>query len=79
MGFAYSNLGKYQNAVECYEKALEIDPKHLNALFNMGIANVNLGNKNKALENFEAVKKIDSKNIEVKEYLLKLRKELKGK
>ena len=35
--------------------------------------------KNKALENFEMIQKFDPKNIEVKEYLLKLRKELKGK
>ena len=35
MGNSYSNLKKYKRAIECYEKAVEINPNHSKALNNL--------------------------------------------
>jgi tetratricopeptide (TPR) repeat protein len=37
-GLALNNLGKYNEAIEYYDKALQIDPKHADALYNKGLA-----------------------------------------
>ena len=35
---ALENLGKYGEAIEWYDKALEINPNHINSLSNKGLA-----------------------------------------
>ena len=37
-GLALKNLGKYQEAIEWYDKALKIDPNDIYALNNKGLA-----------------------------------------
>jgi len=41
-GISYKNLKEYQKALDCYDKVLQIDPNHTNALNNKGIAYNNL-------------------------------------
>ena len=35
-GLAYYNLEVYYKAIDCFDKALHIDQKYINALFNKG-------------------------------------------
>ena len=38
----FGNLKKYKEAIECYDKAIEINPKYVNAWFNKGASLINL-------------------------------------
>jgi len=42
MGFAYYNFKIFPKAIDCYDKVLQIDPKHTYALNNKGTAYYNL-------------------------------------
>jgi tetratricopeptide (TPR) repeat protein len=48
-------------AIKCYDKALEIDPKYANAWNNKGIFFNNLGRKDEALKAYEKALEIDQK------------------
>jgi len=52
-GLDLSEAGKYQEALECFEKAIEINPKEEIAWYNKGVALTNLGKHQEALECFE--------------------------
>ena len=54
-GLALGNLGKYQEAIEWYDKALKIDPNYVDALNNKGIALNNLGKYQEAIEWYDKV------------------------
>jgi len=58
-GTALVNLERYEDALEAYEKAIEIKPDYLSALNNKGTALRNLGKNEDALEAYE--KAIDIK------------------
>lgn len=59
MGLAYNDLKYYRKAVECYKKAIEIDPECATAWYNMGVANLQLGNETQAMECFKKSNQID--------------------
>jgi tetratricopeptide (TPR) repeat protein len=61
-GTALYNLGKHKEAMEYYDKALEIDPKNAMALSNKGSALYKLGKHNEAMEYFDKALEIDPKN-----------------
>lgn len=42
-GYSLSNLGKYTEAIECYDKAIEIDSKYKIAYYNKIFALRNSG------------------------------------
>ena len=50
MGLAYGSLGDYNKAIECYKKAVQLDPKYSHPWNNMGVAYYRLGNYPKAVE-----------------------------
>jgi tetratricopeptide (TPR) repeat protein len=54
-----SNQGKYQEAIEYYERALRIDPNHVNALNNKGVALANQGEYKEAIECYDKALEID--------------------
>ena len=56
------NLGKYQEAIEWYDKALKIDRNNL-ALNNKGLALNNLGKYQEAIEWYDKVLEIDPNNV----------------
>ena len=64
---ALEKLGKYEEAIECYDKILEIDPRALNAYHNKGVALEKLGRHEEAEKCFAKVKKVEAKRKEAEE------------
>ncbi|AKB43939.1 tetratricopeptide repeat protein [Methanosarcina vacuolata] len=62
-GLAFYKLGRYEEAIIAYEKALEIDHKHIDSWNNKGIALYCLGRYEEALQAYDQSLKIDSKSI----------------
>ena len=58
-GTALFNLGKYAEAMECYDKALEIDSRYVDAWYCKGIILNRLGKHQEAIECFDRAVKID--------------------
>ena len=58
--FSFS-LTKYEEALECFERAIEIDQKYAYAWINKGVSFYQLGKYNGALECFERAIEIDQK------------------
>jgi tetratricopeptide (TPR) repeat protein len=61
-GQSLVNLGKYQETIECYYKALEINSKDEQTLNNLGIVLNRLGRYNEAIECYDKVLKMNPKN-----------------
>jgi tetratricopeptide (TPR) repeat protein len=55
--------GEYEKAVECYDKVLEIDPKHTIALGNKGLALAKVGKYNEAIWSFDKVLEMDNDSV----------------
>ncbi|MDD4651255.1 MAG: tetratricopeptide repeat protein [Methanothrix sp.] len=58
-GFAYSSLGRYEEAISSYEQAIRIDPQLAEAWNNKGIALSNLGRHKEAIKAYEAAIKLE--------------------
>jgi len=50
LGIAYNDEGNYDKAIECYQKAITIDPDYADAYYNLGLAYKDKGNYDKAIE-----------------------------
>ncbi len=62
LGIAYGNKGEYNNAIEAYQKAVEINPKNDDPYNNMGIAYDEKGDYNNAMEAYQKVVEINPKD-----------------
>jgi tetratricopeptide (TPR) repeat protein len=58
-GVALKNLGKHNEAIECYDKAIKIDPNYALAWNNKDLALYNLGKYNESIECYDKAIKID--------------------
>lgn len=65
-GNAYLSLGNYQQAIEDFNKAIELDPNYAKAHNNRGLAYGSLGKYDLAIENFDAT--INLNNRESRAY-----------
>jgi len=63
-GSALENLGKHQEAIECYDKALEINPRLAEAWNNKGLALDNLGKYEEAIDCYDKTLKINPRFAE---------------
>jgi tetratricopeptide (TPR) repeat protein len=61
-GNSFCHLKKYDKAMNCYDKALEIDYKNFNALNNKGYAFMTIGDFIKAQKYFDKALKIEPEN-----------------
>tara|TARA_B100000586_G_C19801355_1_gene298256 strand:- start:38 stop:490 length:453 start_codon:yes stop_codon:yes gene_type:complete len=52
-GKALYELGRPEEAIECFDKAIELDPKKASAWYNKGTALTNLGRPEEAIECFD--------------------------
>lgn len=58
LGHAYFNAGRYRDALEQFNKTLELEPNFRAAVANMGWTYFELGDINKAIETFEKFRKL---------------------
>ena len=64
-GLALDKLGRYQEAVDSYEKALKIDPGYVKAWNNKGLALDKLGRYQEAVDSYERALSIDPNDATV--------------
>ncbi len=58
-GLAFMHLGRFEAALSDFNRALKIDPKHLNAYSNRGCLKTIQGNAEEGLNDFQKVVEID--------------------
>ena len=61
-GLALSELGKHQEAIECYDNSLEINPRDISAWNNKGIALKHLGKHQEAMGCFDKALEINPRD-----------------
>ena len=64
-GFVLSYLRRYEEAIECFDKAIEIDEKDTYSRYKKGITLTRLKRYKEAIECFDKAIKIDEKDVEV--------------
>ncbi len=52
-GLYFDRIGRYEEALTAYEKAVEMDPGHIRAIFRLGYAHDLRGNETQAIEYYE--------------------------
>jgi len=81
VGLDFWNNGEYQEAVECYEKVIEMNPNYTSAYYNLALAHDKIGIYHLALKNFETYLNLDNyktpKTSECVEYAKRRIEELK--
>ena len=63
-GFALNNLGKYEEAIEAFDKVIDMDPSNSYAWNNKGYALNNLGRYEDGLQAFAKALEMDHNNID---------------
>jgi tetratricopeptide (TPR) repeat protein len=57
------NQEKYEDSLECFDKALKLDPNYADAWYNKGFTLFNTGNYQDANECFDKFLEIDPENV----------------
>ncbi len=63
-GASLRALGRYEEAISCYERALELDPRYANAWNNKGFSLYALGRYEEAISCYERSLELDPRNAE---------------
>lgn len=81
-GIGLAKQGKYQEAMKCYNQALEVDPHHRDAFVARGAAYANRSQLPQAIKEFETALRIDPTDANARKYLqatrLKLEEQMKA-
>jgi tetratricopeptide (TPR) repeat protein len=67
-GCAFDKLGKYEEAIKCYDKATDIDPEYINAWTCKSLALCKQGKYKKAIKCCDKALKIDPNNADAQIY-----------
>lgn len=59
LGINLANMGRHEDAIKKYNKAIELNPRDLEAYSNKGASLVNLGRYKEALKEFDKVQELD--------------------
>jgi tetratricopeptide (TPR) repeat protein len=62
MGLDYYNDGKYQQAIDKFDEAIQLDPNHAKSYYNRGLAYAELGEYRWAIRNFYKAIALDLNN-----------------
>ena len=62
-GFSFSSLGKELEAITCYDKALEINPRYVSAWYNKGFSFASLGRELEAIACYDKALEIDPRYV----------------
>jgi tetratricopeptide (TPR) repeat protein len=57
-GNALFAIAQYKEAIECYSKAIQLNPNYANAYYNKGLALYNIGQTEAAIEYYDSVLKL---------------------
>lgn len=68
-GVEFSNQERYEDAIKCYNEALNMDSKNVDAMVARGAALANLKEFDRAIHQLEMALTIDSSHINAKKYL----------
>jgi len=66
-------MGKSEEAIKKYERAIELEPKNLMAYFNCAALHEKLGNLDGAIEKIEGALTVDPTNATLKDILVRLK------
>ena len=75
-GLAWDKQGKYDEAIEDYNKAIKINPNFASAYFYKGLAQYNKGELKTALHDFQKALNLDPENAEYKKIVSSLNAKL---
>jgi len=75
-GVAYSTQGRYREAIDCYEEALKLDDKNIDAMVARGAALANMEKFDKAIRQLEHALRFDPHHKNAKKYLLAIEEKL---
>ena len=59
LGYAYLNIGTYNEAVASFREAIRIKPDYALAHFNLGITYVNMSDRTRAMEQYRILQRMD--------------------
>jgi tetratricopeptide (TPR) repeat protein len=68
-GIAYSKIDKHNEAIEDYNKCIELDPKYIKAYDRLGCTYLHLNRAHEAIDTFNKGLVIDSTNAELQQHL----------
>ncbi|MEW6618187.1 MAG: DUF2723 domain-containing protein [bacterium] len=71
-GGIYGNRGEYKKAIIHCQKALKLNPKCINAHYNLGVLYHRTGKQQQAIQEFKKAIELEPNNIEVKQMLDKI-------
>ena len=63
-GYGFYAMGRFSEAIECYDEALKINPKDSDAWFNKGLSFANLGHFDEAIKCYNEALKIKPQDAE---------------
>ncbi|MGI6022937.1 MAG: tetratricopeptide repeat protein [Methanoculleus sp.] len=68
IGITYHNSGHYDQAIRCYDRALETEPRYANAWYNRGAALEKLGRYSEAIRCYNRAQEIDPRYAPAKDH-----------